>query len=140
MEQIDLPTIVNWLVSGFIGALFGAIGAWVVYRFERKRDDIAWARDRKKQLDEFMHDKELLETQYQQRLKELQVQTQREESAKLRQDLLRGVDSPREAIAIIHNSIKGFTDGHFLGLHESQSKEMDLISEIERMLREFLSK
>lgn len=140
MQQIDLPTIVSWLVSGSIGALFGALGAWVVYRFERKRDDIAWARDRKKQLEEFLHERELLESQFQQRLKEIQVQIQREDSSKLRQDLLRGIDNPREALAIIHDSMKEFTDSHFLGLSENHSKEMDLIFRIEKMLGEFLSK
>lgn len=40
----DWTTLVNWIISGVIGFSFGALGAMVKYRFDRKRDDLAWER------------------------------------------------------------------------------------------------
>jgi len=52
MTSIDIATLVNLIASGFIGFCFGAISTWLKYRYDRKRDDIAWEREKKKQLRE----------------------------------------------------------------------------------------
>ncbi len=99
MGQIDWVLSMNWVVSGLIGLVFGIIGGWATYRFDRKRDDLAWERDKQRIQDEWQHQKRLLEAQFEQRLEELEAQLEREESERLRNTLLRGVDNPDEAIA-----------------------------------------
>ncbi len=72
MPSLDISTLVNWMVSGFIGLIFGLVTAWVTHRYQRKRDDIAWEREKEKLQEQFEHEKRLLELQFQQRLKELE--------------------------------------------------------------------
>jgi len=98
MGQIDWILSMNWIISGFIGLLFGIIGGWATYRFDRKRDDIAWEREKQRIQDEWQHQRELLEVQFNQKLAELETQLRREENERLRSTLLRGVDNPAEAI------------------------------------------
>ncbi len=43
-NNIDWSLIINWIVSGLIGAFFGALGIWIAYGFNRKRDDTNWKR------------------------------------------------------------------------------------------------
>lgn len=98
MGQIDWVVSMNWVISGLIGLIFGIIGGWATYRFDRKRDDIAWERDKQRIQDEWQHQKKLLESQFEQRLVELEAELKREESERLRSTLLRGVDDPAAAI------------------------------------------
>ena len=77
--SIDVPTLVKLIVSGFIGLAFGIISAWVTYRYERKRDDIAWEREKEKLQRQFEHEKLVLQAQYQQRLDELERRAIRDE-------------------------------------------------------------
>jgi hypothetical protein len=139
MMQIDWPTLTNWVVAGLIGAVFGACGAWVTYRLERRRDNIAWERDRKKQLDSFAHESKLLEKGFQQRLTEIEMQFRREDVMKTRQDLLKGIENPLEAVQVLHNAVSEFTGRRSMGLSDSQSKEMELLQGIEKRLAQFLS-
>jgi len=140
MSQIDWSTLVNWLVTGFIGFMFGALGAFITYRLERRRDDIAWERDRRKQLELFAHEREILQTQFQQKLEEIKMQFQREDNIRTRQELLRGIDNPLEAIVVLHEAISEFTNSHSMRLADSQSREMNLLFELDKRLSEFLSK
>lgn len=98
MGQIDWALIINWIVSGFIGLVFGIIGSWVTYRRDRNRDDIAWQREKQRFQEDWRHQKELSEIQFEQKLKELELQFKREENERLRSTLLRGVDNPIETI------------------------------------------
>jgi len=98
MPQTDWATLVNWLISGFIGLGFGTIGAWMAHHFQRQRDDVAWERERSKLQEQWKHDTELLERQFEQRLKELDLQTQQEESKRLRAELTKGLDKTKETI------------------------------------------
>ncbi|RME60109.1 hypothetical protein D6779_02780 [Candidatus Parcubacteria bacterium] len=68
MTTIDWQTLINWLVSGFVGFIFGIGSSWVTYRYERKRDDIAWEREKEKLKQQFQHEKEVLEAEFSQKL------------------------------------------------------------------------
>ncbi len=46
--NIDSSTIVNLIISGLIAFVFGALSTWITYKNERKRDDIAWEREKEK--------------------------------------------------------------------------------------------
>jgi len=98
MPPIDWSTLVNWMVSGLAGLFFGVIGAWTAHRLERRRDDLAWQREQEKMRAEWTKEVELLKLQFEQRLKELDLQSQREESKRLRDELLSGVDDAARAI------------------------------------------
>ena len=98
MPPIDWALLINWLVTGFIGLLFGVIGGYVTYRQERKRDDIKWAREKEQLELSWKHDKEQMELSWQQKLQELEIQFIRDDQNKLRQELLRGIDNPRATI------------------------------------------
>ncbi len=98
MATIDFPTIINWIGSGFIGLIFGVVGAWVAYRYERKRDDISWEREKEKLQQQFTHDRDILELQFQQRIIELEKQLSEQQRSQIREDLTKGLDKPEETI------------------------------------------
>ncbi len=98
MGQTDWALLINWVTSGFIGLVFGIIGGWVTYRRDRRRDDIAWQKEKQKFQEDWEHQKELLEIQFEQRLKEHELQITREENERLRNTLLQGVNNPLETI------------------------------------------
>jgi chemotaxis protein histidine kinase CheA len=98
MPAIDIPTLTNWLATGLIGLFFGVISAWVAYRYERRRDDIAWTREKDKLRQQFEHEKESLASQFQQKLEEINQQALHEQKSQLRSSLLAGVENPTEAI------------------------------------------
>ncbi len=104
MGQMDWILLTNWIISGFIGLVFGVIGGWVTYRGNRHRDDIAWQREKQKFQENWQHQKELLEIQFEQRLKELELQLKREENERLRSTLLKGVDNPTETIVTLQRA------------------------------------
>jgi hypothetical protein len=104
MTNFDLPILINWLASGFIGFIFGIAGTWVTYRYERMRDDIAWKREKEKLERQFEQDKLLLEIQFQQKLKEIEQQLSQKQSTEIRQELLRGVDNPGKALQELRDS------------------------------------
>jgi len=108
MPTIDIPTLVNWLATGFIGLFFGIIGAWVAYRYERKRDDIAWEREKEKLRQQFEHEKESLASQYQQKLEEMNQHVLQERELQIRNTLLRGVENPAATLANMERSQKEF--------------------------------
>jgi hypothetical protein len=89
--SIDVPALVNVLVSGLIGFLSGVASSWVAYRYQRKRDDIAWERELVMLHQQFTHEIALREREYAQRLKDLEEKLSREESDEIRRQLLRGV-------------------------------------------------
>ena len=76
MVVLDISKLIEWVVAGLVGFIFGVAGAWVAYRFERRRDDIAWSREREKLEARFEDEKALLELQFRQRLRELEQQQQ----------------------------------------------------------------
>ena len=98
MPSLDIATLINWAVSGFIGLMFGIGSAWVTHRYQRQRDDIAWEREKAKLREQFEHEKRLLELQFQQRLKELEQQSSQQQSSRIRDEILKGVDNPDRAI------------------------------------------
>jgi hypothetical protein len=91
MPSLDISTLINWLVSGFIGLIFGVGGAWVAHRYQRQRDDIAWKREKEKLRKQFEHDKKMLQLGFEQKLREVEQQ-------RIRENLLRGVESPDRTI------------------------------------------
>lgn len=93
-----MENMVDWLISGSIGLVFGLFSAWVAYRFQRRRDDIAWAREKLKLQEQFAHEKELLERQFQDRAEKLK-------ESELRESLTRGVDNAEKEIKALVSSI-----------------------------------
>ena len=104
MSNFDLPTLINWLASGFIGFVFGIAGTWVTYRYERRRDDIAWKREKEKLEKQFEQDRLLLEIQLQQKLKEAEQQAAEKRNDEVRKELLKGVDNPAKAMQELKQS------------------------------------
>jgi len=98
MPALDISTLVNWVVSGFIGLVFGVVSAWVTHRYQKERDSITWEREKEKLREQFEHEKILLELQFQQRLKELEQQSVQQQSGRVREEILKGVDNPDKAI------------------------------------------
>ena len=104
--EIDWATFINWMISGFIGLLFGIIGGWVKYRFDRQADDLKWhrevERERQRLESEWRHDFNILQTQldqqFQQRMKELEIGYDREDKERLRNELLKDIDRATQAI------------------------------------------
>lgn len=98
MPSLDTATLINWVVSVLIGLVFGIGSAWVTHRYQRQRDDIAWEREKTKLREQFEHEKRLLELQFQQRLKELEQQSSQQQSSRVRDEILKGVDDPDKTI------------------------------------------
>jgi hypothetical protein len=98
MITIDIASLFNWIVMGLIGVFFGTISAWIAYRYERRRDDIVWEREKIKLHQQYEQEKELLALQNQQKVKELEEQIARQNSSEVRQELLRGLDNPDETV------------------------------------------
>lgn len=119
-----MSALINLLTTGMIGFVFGVASTWVAHLYQRKRDDIAWQREKEKlqqqfqrdniawhhekeklqqqfQHDEeklkqqFQHDKDLLEMGYQQKL--IDVENQKVE--RIREKLIQGLENPAESIA-----------------------------------------
>ena len=103
MPTFDIVILINWVGSGLIGFLFGVATTWVTFRFERKRDDIAWKREKEKLYIQFLHDKELLILEFEQKTKELEEQLQQQQIEHIRKDILKGVDNPIQAIRDLEN-------------------------------------
>jgi len=77
--KIDLTILMYWVVPAFIGFLFGAISSLLAYRYQRKRDDITWKREKEKMQNEFSIDltrlrEEIKQDLYKQR--EISVRTE----------------------------------------------------------------
>lgn len=98
MPPIDVSILVNWMISGLIGLCFGIIGAYVAHKLAKTRDDLQWEHEKLKLEQQFKHDREQMEVVWQQKLEELKLQQTREDLARLRNDLYRGVDNPIPAI------------------------------------------
>lgn len=148
MGQIDWAILINWIVSGFIGLVFGILGGWVTYRRDRIRDDIAWQREKQQFQEDWQRQKELLEIQFDQRLKELELQFSREENERLRNTLLKGVDNP---IATIGNLQRARVELQRVELQMEylveraamfvpESRTMDYLKSMELVLRELQAK
>lgn len=106
MPPIDWTILINWIVTGFIGLVFGIIGGYATYRYDRKRDELQWEREIAKLAQQWKHEQEQMEIVWQQKLQELEIQFIREEQSRLRGELLRGIDNPSREIQIITQSIK----------------------------------
>jgi hypothetical protein len=48
MPTVDLIQLGNLIVSGFIGLVFGVIGGYATYRFQRHRDELQWEHEKEK--------------------------------------------------------------------------------------------
>jgi hypothetical protein len=77
MISIDWTQIINWIVSGAIGLLFGVIGGYITYKFERKRDDIQWEREKLKLEQQWKQEREHSEITWQRKLEELELESER---------------------------------------------------------------
>jgi len=139
MQQIDWVTVSTWIVSGLIGTTFGIVSTWATYRFERKRDLIAWEKERKQQLEKFEHEQKMLELQFQQRLVELDLNFKQERLQQLRIDLLRGIDNPHQAIENLYQSIATFNNEQPKRFSTNMASETELLSRLEKELLSFLS-
>ncbi|MBM3126575.1 MAG: hypothetical protein FJZ87_16145 [Chloroflexi bacterium] len=136
MNWIDISTMPDLIISGFVGLLMGIIGSWVAHRFERKRDDIAWARESEKLKEQFNQEKELLTIQFQLKLKEMQLEEQRAGALQLRSELLRGVDNPEDALRglrIITERLRKEKRGSHL-VYPADLYALPLLSHIEAIL------
>ena len=54
--MFDWIILGNLIISAAVGAVFGILGAMVQYRFDRKRDDIAWERKKEELLLQWEHE------------------------------------------------------------------------------------
>ena len=86
----DWITLNKLILSGVIGTAFGLITAWVTYRFQRRRDNISWIRENKKLQQQFNHERDLLDANFQQRIKELE----QKERERFRDELTKGLENP----------------------------------------------
>lgn len=91
MSAIDVPTLINWIVAGFIGVVFGFSSAYFTYRLERRRDDLKWQRELEKLRMEF----ELKARQWQ---KEHDKERTEGLSDRINSELTQGLDDPEKAI------------------------------------------
>ncbi len=132
---------VYWIVSGFIGLLFGVVGGYITYRLERKRDDIKWAREKEQLEATWKHDKEQMELVWQQKLQELEIQFHRDEQIQLRQKLLNGTDNLHPVIEQLlkNRSILERNDADIMSLigflKESPQFDGGLMKEFEEFLK-----
>ena len=62
--MIDWSMLVNWIITGLLGVVFGTSSAWVAYRYNRKRDDIKWERDRTRREEDWQREQEKLRQQW----------------------------------------------------------------------------
>jgi hypothetical protein len=72
-------TLINWIVTGLLGVIFGAASAWVAYRYQRKRDDIKWKREKEQRQEELQQYKEKRLEEWQQAQKTMQIQWEHEQ-------------------------------------------------------------
>lgn len=98
MLSVDIPILVNLLMSGLIGFIVGIGSAWVTHHYHRQRDDIAWRREKAKLQEQSEHEKTMLELQFQQRVKELEQQSAQEQRLRIKEELLKGIENPDKAI------------------------------------------
>lgn len=98
---IDLSTLINWIISGLIGLIFGVIGTALKYRFDRQRDDFAWERKLEEMRRQWEHESEV-------HLKRLIQEQQEKERDQIRADLTGGLDTITKATAeriVIHREL-----------------------------------
>lgn len=114
MPALDTTAILNWIISGFIGLIFGGIGAWYTHRLQLKREKLSWQREieklqvekekEKERLQErFEQEKILLKLQFQQKSYELEQQIALQQSSQIRAEILKGTDNPAEVISRFEN-------------------------------------
>ena len=114
MPALDTTAILNWIISGFIGLIFGGIGAWYTHRLQLKREKLSWQREieklqvekekEKERLQEtFEQEKILLTLQFQQKSYELEQQIALQQSSQIRAEILKGTDNPAEVISRFEN-------------------------------------
>jgi len=127
MPQIDSSTLANWLMSGFVGLVFGIIGAWVTHRLNRVRDDIAWEREKTRLQQQWQHERESLEAQFQQRLKELELQFRREDVEHLKEYILRGIDDPTVIVKALQKANEQFRAGQLRLVTEGEGDTLTVV-------------
>jgi hypothetical protein len=131
--SIDVPTLVNWIVSGFIGLAFGIISAWVTYRYGRKRDDIAWQREKEKLQRQFEHEKVVLQGQYQQRLDELE----RQATQSIRDDILgKKITNYADSIAQLSYMLRRLNDSTKMAVGPGEGPVYVDLSHLEQIVWE----
>jgi SOS-response transcriptional repressor LexA len=89
--MIDGGLLINWIVSGALGLIFGIIGGYVTYRFDLKREKLKLDEQWKQKLQE-------LDIQHQQKLQELGIQYEQERQAYVRRELTRGLENLSRAL------------------------------------------
>ena len=110
MSQIDWPTLMNWIISGIIGAIFGIIGTWIAHRFARKRDDINWQRKLEEQK------------------RQLILEQQQQSKERLREQILKDVNNP----GVIRELSKEFRN--IKGLFPQTLSELEAIQAVNAVL------
>jgi hypothetical protein len=98
MVPLHITSMMNWVIPGFIGLLFGFISAWATHRFQKERDSIAWEREKAKLREQFEYEKRLIEIQFEQRLIEYVRQSEQQQRNRIREEILKGVDNPQQAL------------------------------------------
>ena len=95
---VDWAMLFNWIIGGFIGAIFGAVAAGIKYRFDRKRDNIEW--ERKLKLSEMESEREyrLIREEVERILSSQTKEEQKAKSERVQASLMRGLDNPGKAI------------------------------------------
>ena len=102
-SSFDIPFIINTIFVAAVGSFFGSIvGAWVTHFYQRKRDDLAWEREKEKLHEQYVHENEILEKQFSQKVMELQIQIKQQAEIQLRDKLTQGIDTPDQAIKELH--------------------------------------
>lgn len=101
MSNIDTPILINWIVSGLIACIFGAISAWLAYRYQKRRDDIAWNREKERMQHQFQNDLERLREEVKQELyKQQEIAIRSEVLPTIWKNLLNAVGRTRVVTAL----------------------------------------
>jgi hypothetical protein len=118
---IDWATLVNWIISGLVGFIFGVIGTTLQHRLDRKRDDLAWQRKLEELQRQWEHENEV-------RLKELLRQQEEKASERIRAELTTGLDTFTQATA------------ERITIHSERYEIRRLPQDVEQWLRQYVTK
>ena len=125
---LDIQSISNWIISGFIGLIFGIISAWLTHRYEKKRDEVAWEHEKEKLNQQFKQEKELVAIQFRQHIIELERQLSEQKSIAIRSSLTKGLENPEKEIQTIERSNVRISSGVIRLAHDPLINASRIIS------------
>lgn len=165
MLTTDWSLLINWLVSGIIGLLFGVALAYATYRLQRVRDEIAWEREKVKMTTEWEHEREKIEAERRyerehleaQRKQDLEKQNlhfertwalreeeqKRKEAERIRLEIVKGVDQASLHIRALCERdklvLRSLIQDHLLASQRRfPDQEYDLVGGLQEMVERYL--